>query len=128
MKTAEEIYNESPTTWLAAHEDLGSLLADEDYWVENGFWDTRDESLEPVTCFLSAFFIISNPDHECYNEQFSRLECDFEAVTIHSDTCHAGHLEPEGEAGRVVLLPVEIDTEKLKSIIPDIVFDIHQLK
>ena len=46
----------------------------------------------------------------------------------HSDTCHAGHLEPEGEAGRVVLLPVEIDTEKLKSIIPDIVFDIHQLK
>ena len=45
-----------------------------------------------------------------------------------SGAAYQRHLEPEGEAGRVVLLPVEIDTEKLKSIIPDIVFDIHQLK
>ena len=128
MQSAEEVFNNSRTDWLAAHEDMDSLLADEDYWVERGFWDTRDESLNPIDYFLSAFFIISNPDHGQYDGQFTRLECEFEAETIHSDTCRAGYLEPEGEAGRVVLLPADLDKDQLQEIMPDIIFDVHKLK
>jgi len=111
---AEKIFNEDKLTWLEQQESVESLINQ-----YNEEWESN---------FISAYFIILNPDHEKYDEQLTCLECDYGVCSIlNGETIHAGFIEPEGELCRVILIPKEMDESQLKEIIPDIVFDLHKI-
>jgi hypothetical protein len=78
--------------------------------------------------YLVAYFLILNPDHPNYDQELTRLECDFGAWSIHFGTIHTGFIEGEGEVGRVVLIPKEMSEGELRQIMPSIIFDLYRIK
>ena len=128
-KVAKEIFDEKPSFWLGGfHNSLDELLGDEGHWIDNDFWSDRDESDEPSEVFKSVFFVITNPDHPRYNDTFDNLEQAEGATSLRSDTTHAGHIVPEGEAGRIVLFEYEMSGAELEGKLSPILFDYHEIK
>tara|TARA_B100000795_G_C22542563_1_gene339406 strand:- start:177 stop:527 length:351 start_codon:yes stop_codon:yes gene_type:complete len=112
---AENFYNDNKLKWLENHESIESIIMqyNDDFGCN----------------FVNAYFIILNPDSEKYDEQLTRLECDYDVCSIlNGETIHAGFIVPNGEVCRVILIPNEMDESELKKILPDIIFDLHKIK
>ena len=82
----------------------------------------------PEITYVSAYFLILNPDHPRYEGELTNLECDTGAHSIHFGTIHTGFIEGEGEAGRVILIPKEMSEEELWQIMHSIIFDLYRIK
>lgn len=100
--------------------------------------DHEDDYLAQLDDSGNAYYLILDPDHPNYEDQLTQMECSYEGISIPGVDTHAGFIEPEGEVSRIVVFPGEIiggfgqeasqsDASFLKRILPDILFDFHQI-
>jgi len=127
---AKKLYSDNKSTIL------GEVASVSQYLKELG--NHEDDYLAQLDESGNAYYLILNPDHPNYEDQLTEMECDYEAISIIGVDTHAGFIEPEGEVSRVVVFPGEVKgifgeeasetgASFLKRILPDILFDFHQI-
>lgn len=127
---AKKLFEDNKETILAGVASVSQYLKE--------LGNHEDDYLAQLDESGNAYYLILNPDHPNYEDQLTQMECSYQGISINGVDTHAGFIEPEGEVSRIVVFPGEVagefgeeasktDTSFLKRILPDILFDFHQI-
>ncbi len=122
---AKNLFEKNKTKYLEGDSSVEELINRYNEYHgleldEGSLWDKK---------FISAYFLILNPDHENYDYELTKLETDHAAVSIHfSEAVHMGFIDPEGEVCRTILMKEDLDLFELNQIMPSIIFDSYKIK
>lgn len=121
---AKNLFEKEKTKYLEGESSVEKLI--NRYNQDNGL--ELDEASLWNKKFISAYFVILNPDHENYDYELTKLETDHAAASIHhSEAVHMGFIDPEGEVCRTILMKEDLDLFGLNEIMPSIIFDSYKI-